>query len=220
MDTDQDMNMFDTGAGEPSVPPPQPQVQPQQAQDEPQGISLSAPSTPAPPTFQQQNIQTPDRFREVSVKVHVRRPDRDSWAYIGRGVVTQETFGQGSRIVVRALSTRKVIAAFSEGAPLLAEKRGNFVVISCVDAGRVIAWSLNALNNSETLRLQAIIEVSCYSCKHTMANPELLNSHRKRISRVIKDDRRKRHKRRKDQDAMFDAFARTGIEEGQATSSS
>ncbi|KAI0348546.1 hypothetical protein BDW22DRAFT_1320907 [Trametopsis cervina] len=165
----------------------------------------------------QPNLQSQDRFREVPVKVHVRRPERDSWAYIGRGIVTQETYGQGTRIVVRALSTRKVIAAFSEGAPLQAEKRGNFVVISCVDAGRVIAWSLNALNNSETLRLLAIIELSCYSCKPTISNTEVLTSHRKRIARVIKDDRRKRHKRRKDQEAMIDAFAKTGIEDGQSS---
>ncbi|KAI0094815.1 hypothetical protein BDY19DRAFT_44575 [Irpex rosettiformis] len=213
MDTDQDMNMFNTAVEDASVPPLQPLVQPQQVLEEPQGISLGAPSTSTPPVSQQQSSQSQDRFREVSVKVHVRRPERDSWAYIGRGVVTKEAFGQGSRIAVRALSTRKVITAFSEGAPLLAEKRGNFVVISCVDSGGVIAWSLNALNNSETLRLLAIIEVSCYSCKHTIMNPELLNSHRKRIARVIKDDRRKRHKRRKDQDAMIDAFARTGIDE-------
>ena len=57
----------------------------------------------------------------------------------------------------------------------------------------------------------AIIELSCYSCKHTVANPDLFNSHRKRIARIVKDDRRKRHKRRKDQDAMIDAFAKTGF---------
>ncbi|KAI0695153.1 hypothetical protein BC835DRAFT_1415036 [Cytidiella melzeri] len=212
--------MFDAEPAHTTIPPPQPQVQPQQVQEEPQGMSLNAPSTSGniAPHVVHPTLQSQDKFREVSVKVHVRRPDRDAWAYIGRGLVTHEAFGQGNRIVVRALSTRKVIAAFSEGAPLQAEKRGNFVVISCVDAGRVVAWSLNALNNSETLRLLAIIEVSCYSCKHTLSNPELLNSHRKRIARVIKDDRRKRHKRRKDQDAMIDAFAKTGIEEGQPSS--
>ena len=67
-----------------------------------------------------------------------------------------------------------------------------------------------ALNNSETLRLLAIIELSCYTCKHTA---ETGASHMRRISRLIKDDRRKRHKRRKDQDAMVAAFAKTGIED-------
>lgn len=34
---------------------------------------------------------------------------------------------------------------------------------------------------------------------------------RRKIERVIKDDRRKRHRRRKDQDAMIDAFARQSL---------
>ena len=70
---------------------------------------------------------------------------------------------------------------------------------------------LQALNNSETLRLLAIIELSCYTCKHTTSTPEVAGSHMRRVAKVIKDDRRKRHKRRKDQDAMVAAFAKTGI---------
>lgn len=76
----------------------------------------------------------------------------------------------------------------------------------------LILWRAKALNNSETLRLLAIIELSCYSCNHTV-NPEIQHSHFRRIARVIKDDRRKRHKRRRDQDAMVAAFARTGIDD-------
>ena len=34
---------------------------------------------------------------------------------------------------------------------------------------------------------------------------------RRRIAHVIKEDRRKRHKRRRDQDALVDAFARTDL---------
>jgi hypothetical protein len=67
-----------------------------------------------------------------------------------------------------------------------------------------------ALNNSETLRLLAIIELSCYSTKHS-GGAEIQHSHMRRIARVIKDDRRKRHKRRKDQDAMVTAFERTKL---------
>lgn len=70
-----------------------------------------------------------------------------------------------------------------------------------------------ALNNSETLRLLAIIELSCHTCKHTGGSQELQGSHMRRISRVIKDDRRKRHRRRKDQEAMVNAFAKTGIDD-------
>ena len=72
-----------------------------------------------------------------------------------------------------------------------------------------------ALNNSETLRLLATIELSCHSTKHSGGSSELHHSHMRRIARVIKDDRRKRHKRRKDQDAMVDAFARTGLDDMQ-----
>ena len=116
---------------------------------------------------------------------------------------------------------------------LQAEKRGNFVVIGCVEGSRVISWSLNvsspissltmlpivfsfavqALNNSETLRLLASIELACYKCKQALADPRLHNKSRRRIERVIKDDRRRRHRRRKDQDAMVDAFAKQNLGE-------
>ena len=38
------MNMVDTETGDASIPPPQPQVYPQQVLEEPQGMSLNAPS--------------------------------------------------------------------------------------------------------------------------------------------------------------------------------
>ena len=75
--------------------------------------------------------------------------------------------------------------------------------------------SSKALNNSETLRLLAIIELSCYSSKHSSNNAEIQHSHMRRVARVIKDDRRKRHKRRKDQEAMVAAFERTGLDDMQ-----
>jgi hypothetical protein len=39
-----------------------------------------------------------DSFREIQVKVHIRRPERDSWVYLGRGTVIQEVTGQSSRV--------------------------------------------------------------------------------------------------------------------------
>jgi hypothetical protein len=116
--------MSDTEVPQVSVlPPPQPQVHPQQIADELQNISLAEPSTPTPGMSYIQRLvsapilikgsyahhhaappatpslpQSQERFREVSVKVHIRRPERDSWAYIGRGEVTHEAFGQGTRI--------------------------------------------------------------------------------------------------------------------------
>ncbi|KAF4605147.1 hypothetical protein EYR40_003930 [Pleurotus pulmonarius] len=177
---------------------------------------------PMPPTSSPR-----DTFRDIQVKVHIRRPERDSWVYLGRGVVTQEVSGHSSRVgesisvhsnsgwcsdpfrrsVVRG-STGKVIAIFSEGSDLQAEKRGNFVVVGCVEGSRVVSWSLNALNNAETLRLLASIELACYKCKQAIADPRLHNKARRRIERVIKDDRRRRHRRRKEQEAMIDAFAK------------
>lgn len=62
------------------------------------------------------NISAPannrDKFREIPVKVHVRRPERDSWSYVGRAVVTQEAFGQGSRIGT-SLSLMSSLHSFS-----------------------------------------------------------------------------------------------------------
>jgi len=152
-----------------------------------------------------------DNFREIQVKVHVRSPGKDTWAYQGRGVVTQEVSGHSSRVVVRNLTNGKVMATFSESSDLQAEKRGNFVVIGCVDGNRVVSWSLNALNNSETLRLLASIELACYRCKQAIADPRLHSKSRRKIERLIKEDRRKRHRRRKDQEAMIDAFARQNL---------
>ena len=42
--------------------------------------------------------QTREPFRDISVKVHIRRPERDTWMYMGRGIVTQEIAGQSSRV--------------------------------------------------------------------------------------------------------------------------
>jgi len=68
-----------------------------------------------------------------------------------------------------------------------------------------------ALNNSETLRLLASIELACYRCKQALVDPRTHVKTRRRIERIIKDDRRRRHRRRKDQDAMIDAFAKQSI---------
>ncbi|KAI0801161.1 hypothetical protein C8Q74DRAFT_1364802 [Fomes fomentarius] len=157
--------------------------------------------------------QNREPFRDIAVKVHIRRADRDSWAYMGRGIVSQEITGQSSRVVVRSASSHKILTVFGEGAALQAERRGNFVVIGCVEGGRVVSWSLNALNNSETVRLLASIELACYACKQAMADPVSHSTFRRRVARLIKDDRRRRHKRRKDQDSMVAAFARTGLDE-------
>ncbi|TCD69906.1 hypothetical protein EIP91_005730 [Steccherinum ochraceum] len=186
----------------------------QQQESKPQITLPSVQGIIIPPPSSDTTVpQARESFREVAVKVHIRKPDKDSWVYLGRGIVASEAVGRSNRIVVRSVSSQKIITSFGEAAALQAEKRGNFVVVSCVEGARVISWSLNALNNSETLRLLAIIELSCYTCKQVVNDPQIQHSYRRRIARVIKDDRRKRHKRRKDADSMVAAFAKAGISE-------
>ncbi|EIW86787.1 hypothetical protein CONPUDRAFT_115489 [Coniophora puteana RWD-64-598 SS2] len=193
--TAEDAVMADTPSG-----PPQPSLEPQ-GQQEPIIPASSIPVTPTPPR----------EFRDIQVKVHIRRPERDSWVYLGRGIASHEVIGQSSRVVVRSAGTGKVLVVFGEFSDLQAEKRGNFVVVGSVEGSRVVSWSLNALNNSDTLRLMASIELACYKCKLSLVDPRSHTRNRRRIERVIKDDRRKRHRRRKDQDAMIDAFSKHNL---------
>jgi hypothetical protein len=156
--------------------------------------------------------QPRDPFREISVKVHIRRPDRDAWVYVGRANVSLDnTTGHASQVVVRSASADKILAVFGENSELQAEKRGNFVVVGCLDGPKVVSWSLNALNASETLRLLACIELTCYRCKQTVVDPRLQHRSRRRIERVIKDDRRRRHKRRQEQETMIDLFSKQDL---------
>jgi hypothetical protein len=67
------------------------------------------------------------------------------------------------------------------------------------------------MNNAETLRLLASIELACYRCKQAVTDPRQHTKVRRRIDRVIREDRRKRHRRRKAQDAMIDAFSRQNL---------
>ncbi|KAF8481253.1 hypothetical protein DFH94DRAFT_448029 [Russula ochroleuca] len=150
-------------------------------------------------------------FREIPVKVHIRRPDRDSWVYVGRATVSLDTTGHSSQVVVRLTSTNKVLAVFSESSELQAEKRGNFVVVGCIEGSKVVSWSLNALNASETLRLLACIELACYRCKQAVADPRSHHRSRHRVERAIKDDRRKRHRRRQEQESMIDLFSKQDL---------
>ena len=69
-----------------------------------------------------------------------------------------------------------------------------------------------ALNNSDTLRLMASIELACYKCKAALSDPRLHSKTRRRIERIIKDDRRRRHRRRKEHDALVVAFANQNLD--------
>ena len=168
----------------------------------PAAPAITSAATPMPGSGRESN------FRDVAVKVHIRRPEKDSWQYLGRGIASHEVTGHSSRVVVRSQSSGKTIVQFDETSDLQAEKRGNFVVIGMVDGSRVVSWSLNAPSSSDTLRLLASIELACYRCKQAVVDPRLHVKARRRIERIIKDDRRKRHRRRKDQDSMVEAFSR------------
>ncbi|KAI6047696.1 hypothetical protein EDC04DRAFT_2619544 [Pisolithus marmoratus] len=180
------------------------------------GTPLQVPESQVVATYDEpaSSVAQPRReFKDIQVKVHVRRPERDSWMYLGRALVSQEFIGQSSRVVVRSMSSGKVLIVFGEVSDLQAEKRGNFVVIGCIEGSSVVSWSLNALNNSETLRLLASIELACYKCSLAVIDPRTHAKIRRRIERTIKEDRRRRHKRRKDHDAMIDAFSRQHLDE-------
>jgi hypothetical protein len=49
-----------------------------------------------PPAVQPHILR--ENFRDIQVKVHIRRPEKDSWVYLGRGTVTQEVTGHSSRV--------------------------------------------------------------------------------------------------------------------------
>ncbi|KZT06013.1 uncharacterized protein LAESUDRAFT_654940 [Laetiporus sulphureus 93-53] len=151
-----------------------------------------------------------DPYRDIPVKIHVRRPERDQWTYMGRGIVTQEGVGEPGQMPIRSASSRKILITWGAESAVQPERRGNFVVIGCVEGSRVVSWSLNTQNSSETLRLLASIELACSPRKHSPTESQ--SAFRRRVHRVIKDDRKRRHKRRKDQDAMVAAFARTALE--------
>jgi hypothetical protein len=42
--------------------------------------------------------QNREPFREIPVKVHIRRPERDSWVYVGRATVSLDTTGHSSQV--------------------------------------------------------------------------------------------------------------------------
>ena len=67
-------------------------------------------------------------------------------------------------------------------------------------------------NNSETLKLLASIELACYRSRQALSDPKTHTKVRRRIERVIKEDRRRRHRRRREEDAMVEAFGRQHLE--------
>lgn len=60
--------------------------------------SLTTPPGPTPTLASTTPSRSREGFPEISVKVHIRRPGKDAWVYLGRATVTQEIHGQSSRV--------------------------------------------------------------------------------------------------------------------------
>ena len=60
--------------------------------------SLTTPPGPAPTLASTAPSRSREGFPEIPVKVHIRRPGKDAWVYLGRATVTQEILGQSSRV--------------------------------------------------------------------------------------------------------------------------
>jgi len=48
--------------------------------------------------FHNSGSQNREPFREIPVKVHIRRPERDSWVYVGRATISLDTTGHSSQV--------------------------------------------------------------------------------------------------------------------------
>ena len=68
------------------------------------------------------------------------------------------------------------------------------------------------MSNSETLKLLASIELACYRCRQAVADPKQHSKLRRRIERIIKEDRKRRHRRRRDEAAMVEAFEKQQLD--------
>lgn len=60
--------------------------------------SLTTPPGPTPTLASTAPSRSREGFPDIPVKVHIRRPGKDAWVYMGRATVTQEIYGQSSRV--------------------------------------------------------------------------------------------------------------------------
>ncbi|EJD55178.1 hypothetical protein AURDEDRAFT_109612 [Auricularia subglabra TFB-10046 SS5] len=151
--------------------------------------------------------------RNLAVKVHIRKAGRVAWKYVGRAYAMQEFHGNSSRVVIRSVSSGKVLTTFSEMSEVQADKRGTFIVVASIEPSGVTSWSLNAVNNSDALKLLASIELACYRCKQAILDPARYNKTRRRIEKVVREDRRRRHNNKREEDELAMAFGQQRIED-------
>ncbi|KAG8835528.1 hypothetical protein FRC17_002757 [Serendipita sp. 399] len=150
----------------------------------------------------------------IPAKMHIRRPGRDNWSYIGRVGIYQELSHKTPIVVVRLQSNDKTVTTFSEHSNISVDKRGNFIVVAAVEPAGVISYSLHAQTNNDALRLLESIELAAYKIG-SIAGTENRQQvkMRKRIEKTIKDDRRRRHRRRKEDDALVAMLDSTSLEQ-------
>ena len=60
--------------------------------------SLTTPPGSTPTLVSTAPSRSREVFPEIPVKVHIRRPGKDAWVYLGRATVSQEIHGQSSRV--------------------------------------------------------------------------------------------------------------------------
>lgn len=167
------------------------------------GFGGSIPPSVAASVGMQEEFRTLGTNDKLPAKMHIRRPGRDNWSYIGRVNVYQELTHKAPVVVVRLQSNDKIVATFSESSNVSVDKRGNFIVVAAVEPAGVISYSLHAQTNNDALKLLASIELAAYKLGTLTGTENRQQARlRRRIEKTIKDDRRRRHKRKKDDDAL------------------
>ncbi|CAG7846018.1 SubName: Full=Uncharacterized protein {ECO:0000313/EMBL:CCA69252.1} [Serendipita indica DSM 11827] len=199
-----------TGFQAPQWPPQSGFALPAHQQTVPQGaetvngpFAAFIPPAVAASAADQEDARDEEHSDRIPAKMHIRRPGRDNWSYVGRVGVYQELTPKTPIVVVRLQSNDKTIATFSESSNISVDKRGNFIVIASVEPAGVISYSLHAQTNNDALRLLASIELAAYKLGSVSGTENRAQSKlRRKIERTIREDRRKRHKRRKDDDML------------------
>ena len=82
--------------------------------------SLTTPPGQSPTLASTTPSRSREGFPEIPVKVHIRRPGKDAWVYLGRATVTQEIHGQSSRVgewYLSAVPTTKSLGLLTNISP-------------------------------------------------------------------------------------------------------
>jgi len=135
--------------------------------------------------------------------MHIRRPGKDNWTYLGRVSVYQDLTTDSPIVFVRSNTNDRVLATFTEKSSICVDKRGNFVVVASVEPAGVISYSLHAQNNPDALRILASIELAAYKLGSLSGTENRAQTRlRRKIEKTIREDRKRRHRRRRDDESL------------------